>query len=50
MVTAGAPGQRLGVGLTAMQERAAELGGTLTVATAGPGARVRAMLPVVVAP
>ncbi|MHC4611517.1 MAG: sensor histidine kinase, partial [Planctomycetota bacterium] len=36
----------VGVGLTSMQERAAELGGTLTVETsAGGGTAVRASLP-----
>jgi two-component system NarL family sensor kinase len=34
-----------GVGLSSMRERAAEVGGTLTVSSSGTGARVEALLP-----
>ena len=45
------PGHRIGVGLLAMLERAAELGGTCSVeAGPGPGTSVRARLPTGVAP
>jgi len=40
------PAQPAGVGLTAMRERAAELGGALTIEQLCPGTRVRARLPV----
>jgi signal transduction histidine kinase len=44
------PGQAAGVGMTAMRERAAELGGTLTVERLAVGTRVSARLPAVGAP
>ncbi|MGX5657986.1 sensor histidine kinase, partial [Geodermatophilus nigrescens] len=41
------PGRAAGVGLVALRERAAELGGTCTVGCpAGGGTEVRAVLPV----
>jgi signal transduction histidine kinase len=40
------PGAPAGVGLTAMRERAAELGGQLWVSAADPGTRIRAVLPI----
>jgi signal transduction histidine kinase len=39
-------GQPAGVGMTAMRERASELGGMLTVQTLAAGTRVSARLPV----
>jgi signal transduction histidine kinase len=39
------PGFAKGVGITAMQERAAELGGTVTLSCSDPGAMVRASIP-----
>jgi signal transduction histidine kinase len=43
-------GCRAGVGITAMRERAAELGGTLTVESMPTGTRVRARLPALEGP
>jgi two-component system, NarL family, sensor kinase len=40
------PTRPAGVGVTAMRERAAELGGVLTIEPLRPGTRVRARLPV----
>jgi signal transduction histidine kinase len=40
------PAQQPGVGITAMRERAAELGGWLRIEPLSPGTRVRARLPV----
>jgi two-component system NarL family sensor kinase len=44
------PGQPAGVGMTAMRERATELGGTLTVEPLAVGTRVSALLPAPDAP
>jgi signal transduction histidine kinase len=41
-----APGQPVGVGTTAMRERAAELGGVLTVESSTTGTRIHARLPI----
>jgi signal transduction histidine kinase len=40
------PGTAAGVGLTAMRERAMELGGQLIISGSQPGTRIHAVLPI----